>query len=108
MFSKDLHCRHVKPGLVWERVKGLRYESFENTVEKEKLLTTSNFSLFHGVFYPMGELSNIYQIQIGHLQTLTVWKSLKLRKGLKNPPVQCQWLKITQADFIWINDNGWV
>ena len=38
----------------------LQYKSFENTVEKEKLLVTSNFSLFHSVFYLFGELSAIF------------------------------------------------
>ena len=28
--------------------------------KKEKLLVTSNFSFFHSVFYPLGELSVIY------------------------------------------------
>ena len=28
--------------------------------EKEKLLVTSNFSIFHSVFYPFGELSAIF------------------------------------------------
>ena len=28
--------------------------------EKEKLLVTSNFSFFHSVFYPLGELSAIF------------------------------------------------
>ena len=30
----------------------LRYKSFENTVGKEKLLVTSNFSFSHSIFYP--------------------------------------------------------
>ena len=30
--------------------------------EKEKLLVTSNFSLFHSVFYPFGEISAIFII----------------------------------------------
>ena len=35
----------------------LQYKSFENTVEKEKLLVTSNFSFSGSVFYPFGEHS---------------------------------------------------
>ena len=50
--------------------------------EKEKLLITSNFSFSHSVFYPLypsGELSAIYnQIQSSRLQTVSVWKSLKI------------------------------
>ena len=45
---------------------------------KEKLLVTSNFSFFHSVFYPSGELSVIFiKFEISCLQTLSVWKSLK-------------------------------
>ena len=47
--------------------------------EKEKLLVTSNFSFSHSVFYPFQELSAIFiKFRICHLQTLSVWKSLKL------------------------------
>ena len=38
----------------------LQYKSFENTVGKGKLLVTSNFSFSHSVFYPLGELSAIF------------------------------------------------
>ena len=46
--------------------------------EKEKLLVTSNFSFFRGVFYLFRELSAIFnKFEICCLQTLSVWKSLK-------------------------------
>ena len=48
-------------------------------MEKKKLLVTSNFSFSISVFYPFGQLSAIYiTIYNCHLQTLSVWKSLKL------------------------------
>ena len=34
--------------------------AFENTVEEEKLLVTCHFSFPYIVFYPFGELSEIY------------------------------------------------
>ena len=47
--------------------------------EKDKLLVTSNFSFFHSVFYSFGELSSIFiKIGNGRLQTLSVWKILKI------------------------------
>ena len=46
--------------------------------EKEILLVMSNFSFFHSVFFPFGELSAIV-VKISNccLQSLSVWKSLK-------------------------------
>ena len=38
----------------------LQYKPFEDTVEKEKLLVLSNFSLSHSIVYPLGELSAIF------------------------------------------------
>ena len=38
----------------------LPYKSFENTVEKEKLPLTSNFSFSHSVFYLFEERSSIF------------------------------------------------
>ena len=37
-----------------------QYRSFENTVEKEKLLLKSDFSLSYSIFYPFRELSAIF------------------------------------------------
>ena len=36
------------------------YKSFDNTVEKEKLLETSNFSFSHSVLNPYGEIRAIF------------------------------------------------
>ena len=53
--------------------------------EKEKLLVTSNFSFFHSVFYPIGELSAIFikveilvckLFQFGRVQNLSFRKDL--------------------------------
>ena len=77
VFSKGLYCRHVKPGLVWERVKhgyyliNKMFNTFPNKPwflrvcttslwEKEKLFVTINFSFSHSVFYTFGELSAIF------------------------------------------------
>ena len=38
----------------------LQFKFFENTLEKEKLLLTNNFSFSHSVFYPFGEVSIIF------------------------------------------------
>ena len=45
--------------------------------EKEKLLIGSNFSFSHSVFYLFGELCHFQHVQNCHLQTLSVWNSLK-------------------------------
>ena len=50
--------------------------------KKEKLLVTSNFSFFHSVFYPFGKPSVIFfEFEIVRLQTVSVWKSIKLSFG---------------------------
>ena len=47
--------------------------------EKEKLVVPSNFSFSHRVFIPLGELSAIFhQVKNCDLQTLSVWKSLRI------------------------------
>ena len=45
VFSKDLLCRHVKPGLLWERV-----EKKQILLEKEKMIL---------IFNPFNDLGNI-------------------------------------------------
>ena len=48
--------------------------------EREKLLITSNFSFSHSVFYPYGELSEIFI-----KYEIVVWKSkFVVGKGLTN------------------------
>ena len=50
--------------------------------EKEKLLVTSNFSFSHNVFYHFWRtFCHFRQIWNCRLQTLSVWKSLKLSSG---------------------------
>ena len=60
VFSKQFYCRHVKPGLVRERVKkiltGLLYHkipTFNNPEGRRLLKPLSNFSFSHNVFYDM-------------------------------------------------------
>ena len=57
--------------------------------EKEKLLVTSNFSFSHNVLYLFGEFSAIViKIWNCHLQSLSVWKSLKFVVWERvNPPL---------------------
>ena len=38
----------------------LQYKSFENTVGKGEIARKEQFLLFHSVFYPLGELSDIF------------------------------------------------
>ena len=44
--------------------------------EKEKLLVTSNFSFFHSVFFPFGELSTIF-IKFEIVVCKLIWKNIK-------------------------------
>ena len=55
----------------------LQYKSFENTVGKEKLLLMRNFSFFHNVYYPFGELFAMYIKYKLSPAKYSVWKSLK-------------------------------
>ena len=56
----------------------LQYKSFENTVEKGEIARNKQFLLSHSVFYPFGwTFNHFHQIWNCHLQTLSVWKSLK-------------------------------
>ena len=55
----------------------LQFKSFQNTGKKEKLLVTSNFSFFHGVFYPFGQLSAIFIKFEIVCKFFSVWKTLK-------------------------------
>ena len=49
-FSKDLHCGHVKPGLVWERVRFVQNGGkFSNRIENA-VVKMRNVSFSHGVF----------------------------------------------------------
>ena len=52
VFSKDLYCRHIKPGLVWERVKESTTEAFGNIVRifKEEIACNKQFLLFPQCF----------------------------------------------------------
>ena len=53
--------------------------SFENTLEKEKLFVTSNFSFSYCVFYPFGDLSSIFiKLEIYRQQILSIWKHKKI------------------------------
>ena len=52
-FSKDVHCRLVKPGLVWETSKGLSflvYKSVKDIVEKQENAHNRHFIIFLTVF----------------------------------------------------------
>ena len=77
VFSRDLFCSHVKPRLVWARVKalipsakvyGYMFNPFKNKplflcvcrTSLLKTLVTSNFSFSHSVFYPSLELPVIF------------------------------------------------
>ena len=55
----------------------LLYRSFENLWEKEKLLASSNFSFFHRVFNPFGELTDMFIKLKIVVCKLSVWKSLE-------------------------------
>ena len=63
----------------------LQYKSFENTVGKEEIAQTSNFSSSHIVFYPFVEISAIFikleivvceLFQFGPVQNLSFGKGL--------------------------------
>ena len=57
----------------------LQYKPFENTVEEGEIARDKQFLLSHSVFYPIEELFfHFHQIWNCRLQTLSVWKSLKL------------------------------
>ena len=54
VFSKDLYCRHVKPGLVWVRVKVFHYQTKKKSILHERqmefykpVLTPNTYLLFH-------------------------------------------------------------
>ena len=91
-----------------DRIFYLHYKSFENTVGKEKLLVTSNFSFSQSVFYTFGELSAFfYQILNCRLQTLSVWKSLKFviwervkRSGDDKIFIKPQYFRLVQIERI--------
>ena len=56
----------------------LQCKSFENTVRKEEIACDKQFFLFPQCFLPIWRtFCNFHQIQNCHLQTLSVWKSLK-------------------------------
>ena len=64
---------------------------------KEKLLIASNFPFSHNVFYPFGELSDIFiKLEIV-VFTLSVWKSLnfafseRVKQFFKNPLLWNRW-----------------
>ena len=71
--------------------------------EKEKLLVTSNLSFSHSVFYPFGYLSSRFrQILDCRLQTLSVWKSLKLSFGTGlNPLPKNPWFINPEEEDFW-------
>ena len=50
-FSKDMYWRHVKPGLVWERVKGF-YDTdcIENFLGKGEMVHFEQIHLFSKCF----------------------------------------------------------
>ena len=50
MFSKDLYYRHVKPGLVWERVNDQDIDSPWNMVRKGE---NADCQLFFKSFLPI-------------------------------------------------------
>ena len=57
--------------------------------KKEKLLVTSNFTFFHGVFYPFSELSAIFtrfEIVLCKLIQLIRVQNLLFGKGLTGTP----------------------
>ena len=57
LFGKYLTRSQTSPGFY----PGVYSTSLLKTLwEKEKLLVTSNFSFFHSIFYPSGELSAIF------------------------------------------------
>ena len=67
----------------------LQYKSFENTVEK--LLVMTNFSFSHSVFYPFGELYDIFikfEIVVCKLFQFGRVKNLSFGKGLNK---LCLW-----------------
>ena len=70
--------------------------------EKEKLLVTSNFSFSHSVFYPFGELLAVFiNFWNCHLQTLSVWKSLKFVIWERVKQKDCQsTTKLTEYNFL--------
>ena len=78
--TEYVHCLLVSwtYGLTLSRAC-LQYESFENTWENEKLITTSNFSFSRSVFFTLLEnFFHFHEIWNCHLQTLSNWKNLKL------------------------------
>ena len=57
----------------------LQYKSFQNTVSKGEIARNEQFLLFPPSFLPIwGAFCRIYPSWNSHLQTLSVWKSLKL------------------------------
>ena len=53
--------------------------SFENTMQKGEIARYEQFLLFPQCFLPfLRTLNHSYQIWNCHLQTLSVWKSLKI------------------------------
>ena len=52
-------CINPFPNKPWF-LRVCRTSLLKTQLEKEKLLITSNFSFSHSVFYPFGELSNIF------------------------------------------------
>ena len=57
----------------------LKYKSLENTVRKGKIARNKQFLLFSQCFLPVWRtLCHFYQVSNCRLQTLWIWKSLKL------------------------------
>ena len=70
----------------------LQYKSFENTVGKGEIARNEQFLLFPQCFLPFwGTVCHFHQIENWRLQTLLVWKGLKL----------VVWERVKQRISIW-------
>ena len=72
----EMHERFPKQALVYTC---LQYKSFGNTAGKGEMAHKEQFLLLPQYFRPIWRnFCHFYQIQNCHLQTLSIWKSLKL------------------------------
>ena len=84
VFSKDLYSRHVKTRVCFYKQAlvfyiCVCYKSFGNTVRKGEIARYEQFLLFSQCFLAVWRTScHFHQIWNCCLQTLSVWKSLKL------------------------------
>ena len=79
VFLTASYCRVVNPVPNKPWFLRVSSKSLQKTLlEKEKLLVTSNFSFFHSVFYPLGELPAIFSKFKIVICRLSVWKIPKL------------------------------